>query len=180
MRLPVDDTTLFLAASAALLWASRRSLRKPGSHGYFRFFGAELTLLVIVINRELVGDQTIANALLYTSATLGILGYLALRRFGAVNEAHRDDTLLAFEKTTRLVTGNIFRFIRHPMYASLIALVWGFFFRDPSPVVFGPAALASVFFFLTARADERECLAYFGTAYADYMRRTRRFIPYVF
>jgi protein-S-isoprenylcysteine O-methyltransferase Ste14 len=34
---------------------------------------------------------------------------------------------------------------------------------------------------LTATADERECLAWFGQSYADYMRRTpRRFVPGVF
>ena len=29
-------------------------------------------------------------------------------------------------------------------------------------------------------AEERECLDYFGAAYADYMRRTWRIIPGVF
>ena len=29
----------------------------------------------------------------------------------------------------------------------------------------------------TARRDEAECLAYFGQPYADYMKRTKGFIP---
>jgi protein-S-isoprenylcysteine O-methyltransferase Ste14 len=45
----------------------------------------------------------------------------------------------------------------------------------------GTIALAvSLLLLLTALADERECLDYFGPAYAEYMRRTRRFIPGIF
>jgi len=33
---------------------------------------------------------------------------------------------------------------------------------------------------LTALADEKECVAFFGGEYLDYKRRTRRFIPFVF
>ncbi|MBS0342567.1 MAG: isoprenylcysteine carboxylmethyltransferase family protein, partial [Proteobacteria bacterium] len=39
---------------------------------------------------------------------------------------------------------------------------------------------ASVFLLLTALRDEVECRAHFGADYADYMRRSKRFIPFVF
>ena len=43
------------------------------------------------------------------------------------------------------------------------------------------AAVSTLFLGLTATADERECLAYFGQPYADYMRRTpRRFFPGIY
>jgi protein-S-isoprenylcysteine O-methyltransferase Ste14 len=66
------------------------------------------------------------------------------------------------------------------MYASVIALAWGFFFRDPSWLAAFLAATATAFCQLTARADEAECLAYFGRPYAEYMARTRRFIPFLY
>ncbi len=136
-------------------------------------------LVLMIMNRQTIGDQSIANFLLGASAVLAVLGYLTLRILGRAAQARGDETLLGFEKTTTLVTGGIFRFIRHPMYAALIALTWGFFFREPSLLAGLLALPASVLYFLTARADERECLVYFGQPYADYMRRTRRFIPYL-
>ena len=180
MSLPFSDQTLILTGSLALLWGSRRALVRPRSHGFARFFAAELILLLLVRNRNPVGDQTIAQILLALSLALLVLGFMALRAHGRPGNVRGDEALFGFERTTTLVTGSIFRFIRHPMYASLLTLAWAFFFRDPSPAAFGLAAAASVLLDVTARADERECLAYFGEAYAEYMRRTRRFVPYVF
>lgn len=180
MNLPFGDLTLLWSGSVALVWLSRKALGKPKSHGYYRFIAVEFILLLMVLNRRPLGDQTIAEVLLLLSAALVILGYSALRRFGNAGASRIDDSLFGFEKTTTLVTGQIFRYIRHPMYASLMALAWGFFFRDPSLLAVSLAGLASVFLLLTARADERECLAYFGDPYAEYMKRTRRFLPYLF
>ena len=178
--MPVSDPVLLVSGAIVIAWLSRKSLRKRGSHGYYRFFAAEILLVLVVLNRHSSGDQTIANGFLYTSAGLLILGYGALHRFGRASKAREDEALLGFEKTTDLVTGGVFRFIRHPMYASLLALTWGFFFRVPSTLAFSLAAAVSYLLYLTARADERECLTYFGQPYADYMRRTRRFLPFLF
>jgi protein-S-isoprenylcysteine O-methyltransferase Ste14 len=180
MSLPFSDQTLLLSGSIALVWLSRKALGKPKSHGYYRFIAVEFILLLMVLNRQPTGDQTLAEILLLLSAALVILGYGALLRFGNADASRIDDSLFSFEKTTTLVTGNIFRYIRHPMYSSLMALAWGFFFRDPSLLALSLAGLASLFLFLTARADERECLVYFGDRYVEYMKRTRRFVPFLF
>ena len=44
----MNDLTLFLAGSAAIVWLSRKPLRKPGSHGFYRFFAWEAILGLIV------------------------------------------------------------------------------------------------------------------------------------
>lgn len=36
------------------------------------------------------------------------------------------------------------------------------------------------FLYLTALFDEKECIAYFGNKYLDYMKRTKMFIPFLF
>jgi protein-S-isoprenylcysteine O-methyltransferase Ste14 len=40
--------------------------------------------------------------------------------------------------------------------------------------------VATGFLVLTARADEAECVKFFGTAYEDYMKKSKRFIPFLF
>ena len=71
----------------------------------------------------------------------------------------------------------------HPMGwalgASLLALAWGAYFQDPSLSGTAIVLLATIALWLTATTDEKECLAYFGPAYAAYMQRTKRFIPFL-
>ena len=180
------DLALLAVGTLVLIWLSRKSLRHPGRHGFYRFFVWEAILGLIVLNRYPWGEppaafhQYISWALMLVSICLVTCSYRALRREGAASEARADGTLYAFEMTTALVTTGIFRYIRHPMYASLLALTWGVYFQEPSWPGTALAGIASLLLVLTARADENEWLAYFGAPYAAYMRRTRRFIPYLF
>ena len=88
--------------------------------------------------------------------------------------------LLGIEKTTRLVTTGAFRYIRHPLYSSLLLLAWGVFFKNPSWAGICLALGATAFLVATAMVEEAENLLYFGPVYREYMRRTKMFIPYLF
>jgi len=179
----MNEIIAFLIGTAINIWLSWRSLRVPGTHGFYRFFAWEALLALIILNFEPWGQdpfsphQLSSWLLILLSLTLVYLGVWQLKRVGRGGEERSDTTLYEFEKTTRLVTSGIYAYIRHPMYVSLLVLAWGAFLQAPSTVGSLLAALASLLLWLTALADERECLAYFGTEYADYMRRTRRFIP---
>jgi protein-S-isoprenylcysteine O-methyltransferase Ste14 len=177
---------MFVAATLLLLYISRASLRKPRSHGFYRFFAWEAILGLTLINvplwfrHWLSWNQIVSWIVLMASIIPLVLGVDALRRRGEADRSARaDTTLLAFERTTRLVTAGVFRYIRHPMYSSLLLLTWGIFFKNPSPVGTILACVSTVFLLLTAKADEAECLEVFGSEYRDYMRRTRMLIPYV-
>jgi len=88
--------------------------------------------------------------------------------------------LLAFEKTTTLVTEGAYRYIRHPLYSSLLFLTWGIFFKYPVALSAAMALAATCFLIATARADEAECIRFFGPSYEQYMKRTKMFIPFLF
>lgn len=179
----MNEWIAFLLGSAVILWWSRKPLQQPGRHGFYRFFAWEAILGLIVLNHEPWGKdpssvhQMISWVLMVTSILLVQQGMSTLTSHGKASTQRADPTLYEFEKTTTLVTSGIYGYIRHPMYASLLALAWGAYFQAPSWLGTAVAAIASISLYLTAKADEQECLAYFGEAYADYMRRTRRFIP---
>jgi protein-S-isoprenylcysteine O-methyltransferase Ste14 len=118
--------------------------------------------------------------LLFASLTVLLFGVYQLRRDGRPGEQRQDDELYAFERTSQLVTGGIYRFIRHPLFCSLLLLTWGIACKDLHAVTMVLALLASVLLYLAARRDEAECLAYFGDAYRAYMGRSRMFIPWLF
>jgi protein-S-isoprenylcysteine O-methyltransferase Ste14 len=179
MSLPIADLPLFAGCSAALLWASRNPLHHPGSHGFWRFFAWEAILGVIVLNRNAQGEQFISETLLLVSLLPLVLGLLALSKAGRGAGKREDEALYVWERTTTLMTDGIFSLIRHPMYAAMLALNWAMFFRAISVPGFVLALLASYWVLRTAKADERECIAYFGEPYLIYMRNSARFVPWL-
>jgi protein-S-isoprenylcysteine O-methyltransferase Ste14 len=105
---------------------------------------------------------------LAVGSTLSVAGYASLRRsFSILVEAREP------------VTGGVYRFVRHPVYAGQIVaaagvLAWRFAWANA--LVF--AAFVAI---QAARAvlEERK-LARVFPAYAEYARRTARFVPFVY
>jgi protein-S-isoprenylcysteine O-methyltransferase Ste14 len=154
------------------------SLRHPGSPGPYRFFYSEIILGQFVLNvrtwfvRLFAWYQFISWFLLAASIIPLVAGTSLLRSVGK--------PVGNFEATTQLVTLGIYRYIRHPLYASLHYLTWGIFFKSPSLLEDCIAMIATAFLYATARADEGECLVKFGQIYSGYMKPTKRFIPFIF
>jgi protein-S-isoprenylcysteine O-methyltransferase Ste14 len=178
---------LLAIVTGALIFISRASLRDPRSHGFYRFFAWEAITVLFLFNMEpwfenpFAWYQIIAWIVLCACLVPAIWGTVLLKRAGKpVEQRDSDPNLLAFEKTTQLVTTGIYKSIRHPLYSSLLLLAWGIFFKRPSWPGGGLAAFASVCLLLTARAEEAECIRFFGPKYEAYMKKTRRFIPFVF
>ena len=178
---------LFIAASVAILPLSWRPLKDVRTHGFYRFFAFELLLGLILWNaplwwRDPFSWRQLASYLLgVVSIGLAIEGFRLLRVIGRPGPSNIESANLAIENTSTLVTVGVYRWIRHPLYASLLALAWCAWLKDPLRP--GSAALmmgASGFLLATAVAEERENLRRFGAAYADYKKRTRLFIPFVF
>jgi len=122
-----------------LIYISRASLRVPRSHGFYRFFAWESILGLLLINEKFwfqnpfAWNQLIAWTLLFAALIPLAFGVNALRSRGKPSANRENDpSLLAFEKTTQLVTSGIYKYIRHPLYSSLFLLTWGIFFKSPS------------------------------------------------
>ncbi len=168
---------LFVLASVGIVWFSWTSLHNRRSHGFFRFFAFESILALILLNVEhwfrdpFSAFQIVSWLLLFGSLFLAVHGFYLLRLIGRPEGN--------FENTTTLVRLGAYRYIRHPLYSSLLWLGWGVFFKDPS-LVGGVLVLAtSAFLIATARAEEVENLYRFGADYAAYMKTTRMFIPFL-
>lgn len=177
----------FAVVSAYFIYASRKSLLRSRSHGFYRFFAWELILALVLLNvpnwtRDRFSfHQLISWLFLLISIFLVLHGVRLLKVVGKPNQNRSDAELLEFERTSYLVTVGAYKYIRHPLYSSLLFLAWGVFLKDPYslPGLFLVLA-ASFFLVLTATKDEAECLQYFGDAYQTYMRGTKRFIPFLF
>jgi protein-S-isoprenylcysteine O-methyltransferase Ste14 len=177
--------TIFVIVAGILVYISRASLTNPKSHGFYRFFAWIDIAALIVINSDawfanpLALHQIISWILLIISIVLVIEGISLLQTIGKPDKSRYDNTLLGMEKTTRLVVVGLYKYIRHPLYSSLLFLGWGVFFKSISIISAILIILATTGLILTARKEERENIAYFGGEYQEYMKKTRMFIPYL-
>jgi protein-S-isoprenylcysteine O-methyltransferase Ste14 len=186
-RSDVDTMKLVLFAllSVPIVWASWKTLFNFRHHGLYRFLGWECILFMLLINSEywfvnpFTARQIVSWVLLLASLGLVIAGILLIRKMGQVNAERTDDSLYKFEKTTRLIEAGIYKYIRHPLYGSLILLSWGVYFKNMSLLPLAMATLSTIFLYITARVEEKEDMEYFGENYSAYMKRTKMFIPFI-
>jgi len=176
---------LFVLVTIILAYLSRASLRAPHSHGFYRFFAWEAILALVLLNIDrwfldpFSWRQILSWCLLLVSLYLVIEGVRLLRQIGRPDPGRADAPLVGFEKTSTLVTVGLYRYIRHPLYSSLLFLAAGVFFKDPSWPGGLLALAAGLFLLLTARIEEDENIRFFGAAYQEYMRRSKMFIPFL-
>jgi protein-S-isoprenylcysteine O-methyltransferase Ste14 len=180
------NAILFISGTIVLVFISRKSLLSLRSHGFYRFFAWEVLLAMFLLNagtwfqNPFAWHQLISWILLIISIVLVILGLRLLRQVGQQDSGRNDAALLELEKTSRLVTVGLYRYIRHPLYSSLLFLGWGMFFKSPSWLDAGLVLLCTLFLIATARVEERENINYFGAEYVEYMGHSKMFIPFVF
>jgi len=183
---------IFILVTAGLTAVSWRSLKASRSHGFARFF-AWVALAGLVLYNAPVWfvtpfspRQIISWLLLFGSIPVAIHGFWLLKQIGKPQpsshppEGGTEATNFIFENTSTLVTIGAYRYIRHPLYASLLILGAGAWLKDLST----PATLLFVIemtcLYVTAILEENENQARFGESYTEYMRKTHMFIPHLF
>ena len=177
---------IFVILSLPSVYFSWRALFTVKSHGFYRFFGWEGIIWLFADNypfwfsNPFSLPQIFSWILLIFSAFLVIVGGLMMLRHGKPSGKRDDKTLFHFEKTTGLIETGVFRYIRHPLYSSLIYLTWGILLKNPEPLNIIIAGLSSVFLYITSRFDEKECILYFGESYINYMKKSWMFVPFIF
>lgn len=177
---------VFIFGSIPIIWLSWRSLKSHKNHGFYRFLAWELMLWLLISNiRFWFTDpfsihQLISWFLLIVSIYPVTDGIYRFKTAGRINRQRNDPTLFQFEHTTELITSGVYRYIRHPMYASLLYLTWGIVLKHPTTLMLALGVLASGLLYLTVIAEERENISYFGDPYREYMKVSRRFIPFIF
>jgi protein-S-isoprenylcysteine O-methyltransferase Ste14 len=88
---------------------------------------------------------------------------------------------LKIRKGHSLVTGGVYRLIRHPMYSSFLLLGAAQFLLLPNWFV-GLIGIASalLLFLLRVEREEKMMIDLFGEEYVAYRARTKRIIPWIF
>jgi len=176
---------IFGFLSVPIVILSWKTLLSPGSHGFYRFFSWECIAWLLAYNYlEWFKDpfslhQILSWFFLCLSVYLVVSGMILMKNSGIPNNKRNDRSLFQFEKTSVLIESGIFKYIRHPLYSSLIFLTWGIFLKDPDFHLLLVSLISTAFLYFTARSDERECVEFFGNEYVEYMKRSKLFIPFL-
>lgn len=174
---------IFAVVSLGIIFISWKSLPRPRSHGFYRFFAFELLLILFLINVNYWFEnqfsllQLISWFFLFAALILAVHGFYLLRVIGKPQGAVQGSSDLGFENTTNLVTIGAYKYIRHPLYASLLWLGWGIFFKHMNWLSASLVLGVSAFLIATAKTEEEENIARFGDEYSRYRKSTKMFIP---
>jgi protein-S-isoprenylcysteine O-methyltransferase Ste14 len=151
------------------------SLREKRYHGIPRFFAFECLLLMgllqipVWFKNPFAFYQLISWILLLISIYYVIAAVMLYHRY--TNHGRN------FENSTRLVTTGLYRYIRHPMYGSLLFLGWGMFLKEINPITVMVILIITIALFITCKVEEKEMKKKFGEEYKEYMKKTKMWIP---
>jgi protein-S-isoprenylcysteine O-methyltransferase Ste14 len=119
----------------------------------------------------LPGAAAMASVLAATGAVIACAGVIAFRRKRTTVNPFTPDA------SSSVVTGGVYRFSRNPMYLGFLLILagWAVYLSNAVAVLLLPAFVAYMNQY-QIKPEERALLARFGTEFAQYMSRVRRWI----
>lgn len=137
---------------------------------FFAFLLAVASLVFLLAIHHLLASNPFLIAVQVGAVLLMVWARLTfgLRSFHATASTTRGE----------LVTEGPYRFWRHPIYVSIIYFVWAGQVQSPSAASIVGAVVVTLSLFARMVLEERVLLATYA-GYAEYARRTKRFIPFV-
>jgi len=170
--------TVFVILALLIFLKFRSELKSFAKHDFYMFFAFESLLVLMFFNIHAFVEgifswyHVISWVLLLISASLALSGFYSLKTRGRAVEG--------WEETTHLITGGIFRYTRHPLYASLILLGTGIFIKNITLQSAIPVFVAISFLVAASIVEEKENLRKFGSAYDEYRKTSKAYIPFIF
>ena len=182
----IVQLVVFILGTIFIVLLSKKSLRNLKHHGFYRFFVFEFTLALVLLNiphwfdYPFTFQQIGAWILLFISLLLLAQSLYFFKKVGSEKRTDNNVANFEFENTASLIMEGIYKYIRHPMYGSLLFLALGAFLKDITLISVSLSVAVIIFLVLTAKIEEKENIKFFGAEYKDYMKKTKMFIPYIF
>lgn len=82
-----------------------------------------------------------------------------------------------YDDETILISGGIYKFIRHPIYSGGLLVTYGTFLIISNLLFAFFFVSTLILFYLQAKEEERFLMQKFGNAYDDYKKKTGMFLP---
>ena len=128
-------------------------------------------LLLLIINTNINNISTYSLILFIASAIIGVTAIINMKisNLNIVPE---------LKDNHKLATNGIYKYIRHPMYTSVILLCLGFLLTEITTVNIIAMLVLIIDLFLKSRLEEKLLEQRFNS-YKDYKNSTYRFLPFI-
>ena len=136
-------------------------LNKSGALSFFRFSFQSLFSFVI------------PGSVL---TVLGLFGAIWAR----INLGRNWSGYVTYKEGQTLVTTGPYRYVRHPIYTSMILMFIGTILYYGSLIISVIFVILAINFILRTRKEEEIMIKLFGERYKEYMKRTKRLIPLIY
>ena len=172
-----------LASRTAKDWARKRFGEKNFDRSYrlfFNFVGFVSLIPVLLLvawlpNRPLYSVPVFWRPIFLVGQVVAVLILAAaLNKTDALDFAGLRQ-LYGKSASPPLVTGGVYRWMRHPLYTGSMLFLW--LIPKVSLNFFALNVAITLYFIIGAMFEERRLERYFGKAYKDYKSRTPMFIP---
>ncbi len=171
---------IFFAVSIIFFIISWPAIFQPGSRKFYRFFAFEFLLILILVNSNYWFYKPFSSFQIFSWGLLIISLLLVLPGFYLLIHEGKPASSANIETTTNLVTTGVYKYVRHPLYSSLIFLGAGCLLKNPSLLALSLFAVTAVFVYATALSEEKENLLKFGDDYTAYTRKSKMLVPFLF
>ena len=109
---------------------------------------------------------------------LGFFLLIYINLLGEMKESWRIGTKP--QKAGQLVNSGLFKYVRHPIYASMLFIYVASFLIVPNLVFAALLFIGVIAAYAQAKSEEYFLLNEFGKQYSDYMKKTSMFFPKIF
>jgi protein-S-isoprenylcysteine O-methyltransferase Ste14 len=175
-----------------LIRATHMGERKPRKLGLKEDWASIPFLLIVCIGWVVAGyDFWMLQGLRFRLNALSASGIILLLIGGALRIISRSTLMkagfgllnssrLQIVENQRLVTDGIYRHIRHPLYLGEITRNIGIPLILSSVYGFAIVFIGNLFLLLRIPIEERMLIEEFGQEYEEYMKKTKKLIPYIY
>jgi len=140
--------------------------------GSFLGYGMAVAgLFYLVINNYIISENPVIISIQVLSFGLMVWARMTLKS--------RSFHLTASPTEGKLVTNGPYRWLRHPIYAAIIYFSWACLAGFPNIEALIAVLFIDVGLFIRILLEEKELKKAY-TEYAEYSKRAKRLIPYVF
>ena len=132
-----------------------------------------VSLTLLALSAPILPKSYLSLGLYMAAAVVGMFALQAMRRSKLRISPKVDPN-------AKLVTNGIYRFIRHPMYLAVLLLGGAMLVNQYTPLRVGIAVTLLLDLMIKMIYEERLLQKKFGEKYSEYLRQTKRLIPFIF
>ena len=133
----------------------------------------------IVARRDPASQIVFGHSLAYGLGIAFVLAGIALRWYAVITLGRFFTTRVRTSPGQHVITSGPYKFVRHPSYTGMLLTVLGILLCLTNWLSLACFLIALPGFAYRIRVEERALANALGDPYRDYMRRTRRLVPFL-